>query len=206
MTFTVTNTGDAPALNTMVMVDGLPAEGVTYDTRAFDGERIAIECLLPGQSRTVTARYEADEPGELAVTAVAEAYCADRVEKSLRTAVKGISAILIEVVDEDTVQVGNETVYELYVKNQGTAPDLNIDLSATLPAEMSFVRGEGDSEVTADGKNVKFGRVDELAPGGVVGWKLYAKADAAGKVKLRVELKSDANPEPVIEEEPTTLY
>jgi len=205
MTFTVTNTGDAPALNTVVAVDG--PDRFDFETRDFDGEAIVIGCLMPGQSRTFDATYVADKPGEIAVNAQASAYCVDTVKANVKTTYKGISAILIETVDKvDPVPVGDETTYEIYVKNQGSAPDLNIDLTGTLPKGLTFVSATGDSDVQNDGQNLTFGTVDELAPGDVVSWNVTVKAESADKVQFKLQLKSDANPEPIREEEPTTLY
>ena len=205
MTFTVTNTSDAPVLNTVVSVDG--ADGFDFDTRDYRDGDVLIGCLLPGQSRTFTATYMDDEPGTVNVTARAAGYCADAVEKTMRTEFKGISAILIETVDKvDPVPVGQNTTYEIYVKNQGSAPDLNIDLTGTLPEGLSFVSGTGDSNVSASGKTITFGTIDELGPGDVASWNVTVKAETADKVQFKLQLKSDANPEPIREEEPTTLY
>ena len=204
-TFTVTNTSDAPVLNTVVSVDG--ADDFDFDTRDYRDGEILIGCLRPGQSRTFKARYSADAPGVVNMTARAAGYCADAVEQTFKTEYKGISAILIETVDKvDPVPVGEETVYEIYVKNQGSAPDLNINLTGTLPNGLQFVSGQGDSDVTADGQNITFGTLDELAPGDVASWTVTVKATEADKVQFKLQLKSDANPESIREEEPTTLY
>ena len=205
MTFTVTNTSDAPVLNTVMDVDGV--DGFRFNTRDFDGERLVIGCLRPGQSRSFKANYELDRPGTINVVARANGYCADAVEKTLKTEVKGISAILIETVDKvDPVEVGGETTYEIYVKNQGSAPDLNINLTGTLPDGLTFVSGTGDSDVKSQGKNLTFGTIEELAPGAVASWNVTVKAEQAGKVQFKLNLKSDANPDSIKEEEPTTLY
>ena len=208
MTFTVTNTSDAPALNTVVAVtepDGV--NDFRLDTRDYDGEAVIIGCLQPGQSRSFKARFDADDATEVDVTARALAYCVDEVEKSLAVKYEGISAILIETVDKvDPVKVGSNTTYEIFVKNQGSAPDLNINLTGTLPDGLTFVSDTGDSDVTVQGQNLTFGKIDELAPGDVASWNVTVKAEKADKVRFKLELTSDANPEPVQEEEPTTLY
>ena len=207
---TVTNTSDTPALNTMVAFAA--PEGVRdfrMDSRDYDvdAETINVGCLQPGQSRTYNATFKSERPGVLKMTAAAEAYCVAAVEKTLETEYKGISAILIETVDKvDPVPVGDNTVYEIYVKNQGSAPDLNVVLTGELPDGLTFVSATGDSDVSANGKNLTFGQIDELAPGDVVSWNVTVKAEKADKVQFKLNLKSDANPEPIKEEEPTTLY
>ncbi|QDT15271.1 COG1361 family protein [Alienimonas californiensis] len=205
---TVTNNSDAPALNTMVAITAPEgARDVRFDTRDFDGETLNVGCLMPGESRTYNATYRVEEAGEFDMAAAASAYCVEAVEKTLTTTYKGISAILIETVDKvDPVAVGENTTYEVYVKNQGSAPDLNVNLTGTLPDGLTFVSATGDSDVKADGKNLTFGQIDELAPGEVVSWNVTVKADKAAKVQFKLNLKSDANPEPIREEEPTTLY
>ena len=204
-TFTVTNTSDAPVLNTVVSVDG--ADDFRFDTRDYRDGEILIGCLLPGQSRSFKATYMSENPGTVAVTARAAGYCAAAVEKTLRTEYKGISAILIETVDKvDPVPVGQETTYEIYVKNQGSAPDLNIDLTGMLPDGLTFVSATGDSDVTNDGNSLTFGTIPELAPGDVASWNVTVKAQKAAKVQFKLMLKSDANPDQIKEEEPTTLY
>ncbi|MFH5806251.1 hypothetical protein [Alienimonas sp. DA493] len=208
MTFTVTNTSDAPVLNAIVAVS--EPDGVRnwrIDTVDYDGEFVNIGCLMPGQSRTFKANFDVADATTVDVTARAMGYCVPEIDKSFAVEYKGISAILIETVDKtDPVPVDGETTYEIYVKNQGSAPDLNIDLTGTLPDGLEFVSATGDTDVTADGKNLKFGRIDELAPGGVVSWNVTVKATKADKVQFKLQLKSDANPEPIREEEPTTLY
>ncbi len=205
MTFTVTNNSDALVTNAYVTVDD--ADRFNFNTRALDGDNVIIGCLRPGQSRTFRATYAADQPGEVAVVARAAAYCVDAVEKTLTTNYKGISAILIETVDKvDPVPVGQNTTYEIYVKNQGSAPDLDIQLTGMLPDGLTFVSATGDSDVKANGQNLSFGKIAELAPGDVASWNVVVKAESPGKVKFKLNLKSDANPDAVEEEEPTTLY
>ena len=203
---TVTNTGNAPALDTVLMMDG--ADGLLLDDREYDVDRgLVIGCLQPGQSRTVNLGMNPTEEGEATVKAMAEAYCVDAVEAMQTVKFKGISAILIEVVDKkDPVPVGENTVYEINVKNQGSAPDLNVQLTATLPQGETYVSGRGDSKVTVDGNTVNFGKLPDLAPGAVATWYVEVKAESAQKAEFVVELTSDANPDPVTEQEPTTLY
>ena len=64
----------------------------------------------------------------------------------------------------------------------------------------------GDSDVQNQGQNLTFGTIDELAPGDVASWNVTVKATKAAKVQFKLNLESDANPEGVREEEPTTLY
>ncbi|NNJ26682.1 DUF11 domain-containing protein [Alienimonas chondri] len=208
MTFTVTNTSDAPVLNTVVAVT--EPDGVNnwlVNTRDYDGEAVNIGCLQPGQSRTFKANFDVANATTVDITARAAGYCVPEIDKSFAVEYEGISAILIETVDKvDPVPVGDNTTYEIYVKNQGSAPDLNINLTGMLPDGLTFVSATGDTDVSADGQNLTFGKLDELAPGDVASWNVTVKAEKASKVQFKLNLKSDANPDGVREEEPTTLY
>ncbi len=204
------NTGDITAYRTVVKLN-LPRniKQVTTSSQKTEreGNQFKVGRLDGGQSREFSITFQATETGELTVEAEAEAYCAASGAQTVTTMVKGIPAALIEAVDRvDPVKVGEETVYEIRVENQGSAEDLNVKLSGKLPKELSFVDGQGDTQVSGQGQQVDFGTIKSLPPGEVVSWNVTAKGEQAGKSKFRLELISDANKEPVIEMEPTTVY
>lgn len=216
MTVTVENTSNAPALNTTLDIQ--PPNGVdqfTVEGQGSGGGTIDIGRLNGGESREDTVRMQASRPSEVTVRAVAEAYCvtADGAEgetppqDEAQIALRGIPAVLVVLVDKkDPVPVGEETVYEISVKNQGTDRDTEVEVTAELPDSMTFVRGDGDTEVTADGNRIEFGAVDELAPGDIASWTVTAKAEQPDRARLTVEMTSGANEEPITSQEPTTLY
>jgi uncharacterized repeat protein (TIGR01451 family) len=206
---TVENPGQDPVLDTVVRVQG-PAGAERFTVEGAEADRdgsIRIGRLDGGQKKEFTVRMEAKAPTRANVNVSAEGYCVAAQQQKAQIALKGIPAVLIEVVDKvDPVPVGEATTYEIAVKNQGTEKDTNLQLSATLPDSMEFVRGDGETKVTADGKNISFGQLKEIAPGDVVSWTIQAKATKADKARLKVEMKSDATDEPITEQEPTTLY
>ncbi|QDT17428.1 COG1361 family protein [Alienimonas californiensis] len=207
-TVTVTNESDDPALDAQVALT--PASGasnVNIQSQDADGNTVSLGTLKGGDSREFTVTMTATEPKTVSLSAEANAYCVDAVKKSAKTEFKGIAAILLEVVDQvDPVPVDDTTTYEIYVKNQGSAPDSEVQLTATLPDGMEFVEASGDSKVTANGNELTFKKIPTVAPGDVLSWTVKAKANDAEKVRFRVELTSEANQRPVFELEPTTLY
>ena len=207
-TVTVTNPSDDPALDTKVMV--MPPSGVsdfTVQSQDASGNTVNVGTLKAGESKEFTIEMTGSDPATVSTTAKATAYCAEEVEQTVETKIKGIAAILLEVVDQtDPVPVDDTTTYEIYVKNQGSAADDDVQLTATLPDSMEFVEGSGDSKVSADGQTINFQKIPTVAPGDVLAWEIKVKATSAEKVRFRVELTSEANKRPVFELEPTTLY
>jgi uncharacterized repeat protein (TIGR01451 family) len=209
MTVTVENPSQDPVLDTVVRIQG-PAGAERFTVEGAQAGRdgsIQIGRLDGGQSKEFTVSMQANEPTNANVTVSAEGYCAQAQQQKAQIALKGIPAVLIEVVDKvDPVPVGETTVYEIAVKNQGTEKDTNLQLSATLPEGLEFIRGDGETKVSAEGKTINFGQLKEIAPGDVVSWTIQARAKNPAKARLKVEMKSDATDEPITEEEPTTLY
>lgn len=205
---TVSNPGDTPVLQAAVDV---AATGIKrFQARGAELTRdgqVALGRLEPGESKEFQVLFSADEPTETEVTVAARGFCVEAQEAKAKLALKGIPAILIEVVDKvDPVPVGQTTVYEITLKNQGTATDTNIQLSAELADTMEFVRGDGETEVSSEGKAVQFAPLKSMKPGEVVSWTVQVKATGAEKSRFRVHLKSDSTDEPILEEEPTTLF
>lgn len=209
MPITVTNPSDSPVLNAAVQVTGVADfDQITADgAQLAEGGAVALGRIDPGQTREFTLLMEAAKPTDATITVAAKAYCVEAVQKQAKVSLIGIPAVLIEVVDQvDPVPVGEYTVYEIEVLNQGTAADTNIQVTATLPQGMQFVEGRGDSKVTAEGQTITFTPVKELAPGDIAAWTVRVKATQPAKARLKVELTSEATDQPIIEQEPTTLY
>jgi uncharacterized repeat protein (TIGR01451 family) len=160
-----------------------------------------------GASRDFSMTVAASSIGNYSSTVTANADCADSASDTCRTEIKGIPAILLEVVDiTDPVEVGQQTTYVITVTNQGSAADNNIRIVATLPAEQSFVSATGATNGTANGKTVNFAPSGSLAPGAVITWRVTVRADAAADSRFRVEMTSANLKSEVIETEATNLY
>jgi uncharacterized repeat protein (TIGR01451 family) len=142
---TLTNSGDAPARE-VTIAHQLPAGArlAQTDNRAQqqrDSVVWQVGTIPAGQSVTLDSALSIGQPGDVTVQAVAQGLCvADAATASATTAVTGLAAILLEVVDtQDPVPVGQQEIYRIRVTNQGTVPDTNIRLRVNLPAEMTLV-------------------------------------------------------------------
>ncbi len=206
----VENTSDAPALDTVVTLnpgDILNNMSVSRQKMERDGNQFMIGKLEAGESREFSVSFDAEQPGEVTNTVIARAYCAAEKSREVTTNILGIPAVRLEVIDRtDPVKVGDTTTYEISVKNQGSAEDMNVSINGTLPPEMKFVSGEGDTEVTGNGQKVQFAKIDSLPPGEVISWNVQTEATGTGRTRFRLELTSDAYKRPVVEMEPTTLF
>lgn len=206
----VRNTGDAPARDTTLM-DAIPVgtEFVRADGAGqFSNGRVnwRLGTIAPGELRTVHVQVHCAGRGILENTAVARAYCAEGAA-SAKLEVKGIPAILLEVVDlDDPVEVGAQVTYEIVVTNQGSSDGTNIAVECTLPAEEQFVSGTGPSRARADGQVVTFDRVPILRPKAKLTYRVVVKAIRDGDLRFGVSLRSDQTETPVMETESTHAY
>jgi uncharacterized repeat protein (TIGR01451 family) len=208
---TVSNTGDVAARNT-VLTDPLP-QGAEF-VEASDGGQLAngkvtwnLGTIEPNASRKVTITLRARQRGEIRNTASAQAVCA-QASADAATPIKGVPAILLEVVDDpDPIEVGGTTTYTIEVTNQGSAEDTNIVIRCELPAEMDFSSADGPAKATADGKMVTFAAVPSLEPKAKLVFKVVVKGTKVGDLRFKTSLTSDTTKSgPVEETESTHVY
>lgn len=209
-TITVSNKGDTNATNT-VLTDRLP-QGAEFieasDGGRFENGRVTwnLGTLAPEASRQVTLTIRSNDPGTLRNTASVTATCAE-AEAAAETEIRGIPAILLEVVDvDDPIEVGNNETYIIEVTNQGSADGTNIRITCTLPPEQDFVSAEGPVGHTLDGKTLTFAPLPKLDPKAKATYRVITKATEVGDVRFRVELESDQMTSPVMETESTHQY
>lgn len=208
---TITNKGDGPAQNT-VIEDIIPPGVTNIEATAgaqFAGSKLVWELgtLEPNTSKSVKVSYTPTREGELMATATASAYCAEPVSDSIRTAITGIAATRLEVLDEeDPVEVGMKTTYVIEVVNQGSAADTNIRISAVLDDKLQYVSSAGATAGSVVGKTINFAPLRILEPKGKATWKIVVKGAIAGDVRLKVSMHTDQLALPVEETEATHVY
>jgi hypothetical protein len=161
--------------------------------------------LAPNESRTVQMSMSSDMGGPIGTTAEASAICSERVAVSKNISVVGIPALLLEVIDlHDPLEVGDATVYEIRVTNQGTGNATNIQLAGEYE-EMSYVASEGQTTIQNAGKNLSFGKFS-LRPKEVATWQIKLKASKVGDHRFKLGMDSDQLQRLVEETESTTVY
>lgn len=208
----VENVGDAPAEGVTVyerLASGLQFEAASLGGEV-DGEAVRWELgsIAPGQRQVVTVAVRGTDAGMIRNTAVATAECAEDATATAITELRGIPALLLEVVDtEDPVRVGNNTSYVINVTNQGSEPATGVVISFSLEDEMDFVEGAGATAVASvAGDVVDFAPLPELAPGASAEWRVTVTSLQVGDVRFRAQMTADQLQRPVRETEATRLY
>lgn len=212
-TITIKNEGDAPAAN-LILTDSLDPS--SQYIQSSDGGVATpgkvtwnLGTLAVGASKDVTITVQPTAKTKITNTAMAVATCADRVSAQASTEVKGIPAILLEVVDaddNDPAEVGSNVLYTITVTNQGSADGKNITIVAELEDSMEFVSGTGVTTGKLNGSTITFAPLEKLAPGAKASWNVVVKAKKAGDVRFGVKMTEDQLERPVIENEATNFY
>ncbi|REJ69597.1 MAG: DUF11 domain-containing protein [Planctomycetota bacterium] len=157
-----------------------------------------------GSVELVTMPVEAGNH-KLVVEGKADKNLTDRLEETI--AVDGLAAIVFEVVDvQDPVEVNGEVEYEINVLNEGTKSASNIVISAELPAGLEATSATGPTSGSVEGSRVVFAALNRLAPKADTTYRIRAKGLQAGDQRIRVQLRSDDERQPVTKEESTLIY
>ncbi len=204
---TVTNKGDAVAKNAMVQI-GHKADGIgTVTSTDVDSTgMIPLGDLAPGASVTKTAQATSTQGGTVTVMAKAKATCAEDQMASADTMFNTIPALLLETVDEvDPVKVGSNVIYDVKVTNQGSGPDNNVVVTATIPDGEEYVSTDGPTQPTVSGQTLTFPTIPSLQTKGSATWKVTVKANKAQDVQFKTTASCDGAA-PAEKVEPTKLY
>ena len=204
---TASNTGDVP-LDNVVITDTAPSQTaiVSAPGGQITGNNISwnIGTLQPGDKKTVDVVLTTRQPGKWcnAATVVSKQGLKDSAQAC--TLWKGVSAVLLEVVDDpDPIQVGEETTYTIRITNQGNSDLVNINTVAQFQKEIT---PETSSEGSVTAKTVKLPTIPTLGPKQSHTYTIKAKADQIGDHRLKVILTEDQLLTPVNEEESTRVY
>ena len=163
--------------------------------------------LAPKQSQTVKVNLYGQSVGTIDSSTRATAYCAADAGAQTKTAIIGVPAVLLEVVDLiDPVEIGSSTTYVITATNQGSATDINVRIVAELEKAMEFVSGDGATSLVTGGNRIEFAPLPKLEPGAKAEWKVKAKAVTPSDHRFTVIMTSDLRQRPVMETEATTLY
>lgn len=205
---TVANTGNAVSSDTKVMVN-LPkgtkvsssSDGAVENSQDVSWDLGALE---PGEKRTLNVGLLSGMSGTIVSEAKASGYCADEVIATARTEVRGLPALLLEVVDEsDLIVVGEPVTYNISITNQGSAPDMNVRITCDVEDGIEIVNAGGDAQATVNGKTVTFAEIATLAPGEEVSMKVTVKSSRELNSQFKVSLTSADMTRAVVENEPT---
>ncbi|RRJ97141.1 DUF11 domain-containing protein [Opitutaceae bacterium TAV4] len=210
----VKNAGST-SLTNVVVTDELP-RGTTPTSAnpqpAVSGNRLTwtIPTLAPGQSQTIGVQLTNTQPGQTINVATASATSPTgkrlAVQAQAPTDWEGAPGVRTEMVDTvDPVRVGETTIYNIQILNQGVYKPVNGQIKVTLSDHLRPITTGGDAQGTIQGQVVTFPDV-VLNPNGTTKLKIEAQGVKAGSGRARLEFMSSFLEEPVIKDESTFVY
>lgn len=212
-TIKIANPGDTP-LNNVVVRDKLPQE-LEFLNASQGGQFVAGEVVwnlgvLQGKQEMVltlnTRGRDLTKAAVQNVTVTAD----PGVRKDAQAALEifGLPALQTVVGDQgDPVTIGGKVTYEIKITNQGTLPAKDIEVKATLPAEVKLVNAQGPAQANVLGNVLAFPKIADLDPGKTLTYRIEAEAVRSGDVRFRVEVRSPSlEAGPILEEESTRIF
>lgn len=211
--FSVRNDGDAEARH-LVVEDLIPAgaevvamEPPVPSVAGADRVVWCADALPAGAQMDFALTVKASTAGALANQVTARADCAEEATVTHSSRVRGVPAILLEVIDQDDpIEVGGKETYVITLTNQGSAVCTNLAVTCTLEGNLSYASATGPTAAVVAGPQVAFAPLARLEPKETTAWRLACTAITPGDVRFRVLLTSDQLTRPVEETESTHAY
>ena len=214
-TYTIQVHNDGSVATDNVRVMHKVPQGLTFVSAADGGQYDAgsrlltwfVDRLEQGQQRKLTATFTCDEMGAFTHFVRATSAHGAVSDARITTNVEGASSLALDIRDlEDPVEVGSETAYEIRVKNEGSAPAKNVEVSCELPAGMTLVNVESQIPFATERNLIAFQPISQVRPGETVTIRVHVKAAAEGNHRFRTRLSSESIDEPIVGDELTRFY
>jgi uncharacterized repeat protein (TIGR01451 family) len=151
--------------------------------------------LAPGQRQVLMFRVKADSAGDwpLYTSVLTDNIPEVRAANVLR--IEGAAVLRLEVrAREDHLRVGEETVYEMHVFNQGDAPCTGVRLTAILPDEVVALEAKGPVSGQTEKQQVRFAALDKLPERGEAVYRVSVRGKQGGSGQVLAELTADRQP------------
>jgi uncharacterized repeat protein (TIGR01451 family) len=208
---TVSNDGAADLAD--VRIAGDLAAHVSFVSASDGGQHTdnqvqwMIGALPPGASRTVQLVLSAQSSGRFCQRVIATAERGISEQAEACTDFTGVPALELSLEDsDDPVEVGATTTYRISVRNPGTTPATNVQVTAQIPPQMQLARAAGTADHREAAGKIIFNPLS-LQVGGVATYEVEVRAVRPADVRFRVELTADQLiGGPVQQEESTTIY
>lgn len=212
-TLTVSNDGVAATDNVQVRYKvpaGFDFVSSDHGARFDPATRLVswfVGRLEPGRNAEIRMTLAARQMGEFKHLVRATSEHGALSDAEFTTLVEGTSSLALEIKDlEDPVEVGSTMVYEVRVRNEGSAAAKAVGVSCELAPGMIFASAEGPADHIVEQEKVVFRSLPELAAGATATFKVKVTATQAGSLRLRAHLSSESIAEPLTAEELTKFY
>ncbi len=128
-------------------------------------------------------------------------------DAELISKVEGISSLSVEVLDlDDPVELGTEAVYEVRVKNEGSAPAHDVGLACELASGVNYIAATGPAQHISENSNVVFRTIPEIGPGKTAVYRVRVQSNVSGNTRFRARVTSESVDEPLTTDELTKFY
>lgn len=205
---TVKNVGDAPARNPTVRIARADESMEGAQTAAGEQGGQQVGELAPGATKKITVPFSARAEGDLKVNAIASDPCGGKAMAAGQTRIAPLpGALLLEAVDDhDPIRIGDNVTYTIKVLNQGSGPDHNIKVIATIPEGEEYISSAGATKGTVSGNKITFEPVPTLTGKQTATWTVTVKAQKPSDVQFRVDMSSQSFPNAATKLEPSRLF
>lgn len=161
-----------------------------------EGERGEVKITaMPKAAGDHTLRVQGESAGGL------------EAEKKHRVSVEGVASLAFEVRDlQDPIEIGEETIYEIRVLNEGSKAATGVRVRVEAPSGMRIVAAQGQSGHRLEAGRAEFAPLPQLAPGEKAAYRVRVAGVEAGDQRVAVLVESDELTRPIRREESTRVF
>lgn len=208
----VRNPGNAPAMNIRlgaVLPPGMKYVGGVEGMRAdAAGVKLqwTLETLNPQLEQVFTLKLRTGTAGTARLDITASADDELNTVAGMNTQVDAAASLTLDVQDPvGPVSIGEETVYEVRIRNRGTKEAEGVAVFGYFSRGIEPTSAEGGPNRIGPGQ-VGFTPLATLAPGAEAVFKIHAKAETAGNHVFRAEVQCKSMGTRLISEKNTLYY
>ena len=206
----VTNTGDAAA-NEVIAAMALPTgvkylSGIESVKQIEGGVRWQVGSLEPGQTRDYKINCQLDTSGELKLDVGAQGAGELQTANFVKTNVETVADLVLTVQDpKGPLPTGENTVYEITVRNRGSRAAKGVDLVMQFSDGIEPRNADGLTHKIVPGQ-VLFSPISQIDPGQEMSFKVNAEALKSGTHVFRAQLTCEESDSREIAEGTTRFF
>lgn len=163
--------------------------------------------LAPGETSKLNVTLKAKTLGSFVHKAGVVSEQGASKSAEMPTKIEGVVSLAVTMQDkDDPVEVGQETLYEIRVANEGSMDARNVVLTCDIPNGITVKSVRGPVNYYNRAGQVVFAGLKALPAGKATVYQLVITATSGGSKKLRARVVSDSVREPLTAEELTKVY
>lgn len=167
-----------------------------------------LEHLGVDATKTLVVRVQGSKTGQFTSHLSARADGVAEVRSSATLVVEGVADLLMKVTNGDNIlELGRETVYEVHVKNPGSAPATNVQVQVQFPPGIVPKSAQADAKYVLDRLSVVFEPAPSLGPQGELVYRVSAVGQTVGlDQRIRFSVVSGESKTPLTREVSVMVY